>query len=711
MRPRPKPATGRSERPTAVGAYIFAGGFTSGVREAGFKILAHFEDGDYGVATAKLNFPGLPVHTDPARWPTAELAGADFVYSNPPCAAWSAAGVSSAAKWETDARVDCTRRSFALVGSVRPKVWCWESVARAYTLGRPLVDKFTREALALGYSVTHLLVDARRLGCPQRRNRFFMVAHKVALPFEQPDFPVVTVREALKGVASEPRQELSGAAWVELLPELEHGREMRRLFESRNPELVEAAAGGRVIGRPSFQVRRLDPDDVSFTLTGGAQMIHPDEDRYISVPESAALCGYPRDFEFLGRLPQQYAQVAQAVMPPVGRWLAGVVKAGLEAGVASEGEVDLVDLRGEVASFASLTEYYASGPGSEEPAAEPAEPAQTRAVTTGRPVPRRPAAAETGGEVKAKPGSGVGAFIRGMLAEGRGTEAILAAVRSKFPDSKAGPSDVAWNKRKMRLDGEAGRATTEARQPTRKASLPSHVDPDREFDKTSLTASGYGYRVHRDYAAHFFRWGFARRFCENGMSVLDVGCGEDCPFVKTFVGGYPDGLPASYVGVDLHPLKNAPSRGWAEFKGDFNFLERHGELGEFDLVVCFEVIEHMRAPDGLRLLEAIREHLKPKGRLLLSTPVFDGKAAANHLHEWTVPELGGAVKEAGLEVVARYGTFANFNAIKKVCSREELQLVRRLQEFYSNDVVSCFLAPKYPDASRNNVWVLKREGE
>jgi SAM-dependent methyltransferase len=228
------------------------------------------------------------------------------------------------------------------------------------------------------------------------------------------------------------------------------------------------------------------------------------------------------------------------------------------------------------------------------------------------------------------------------------------------------------------------------------------------YDTTSLTATSHGSRVHRDYAAHFFRWGFAARLIRTGDEVLDVGCGEDYPFVKTLIGGFPTGLPARYVGVDLNALPRPPHRGWATFSGSFDFIERYRELGTFSVVLCLEVIEHVPRVAGDRLLAGLRACLAPGGRLLLSTPVFNGRAAKNHVHEYEIEELREAILAADLRVERRYGTFASYQAIKRVASPEELDTLDRLREFYSNEVTACFLAPLYPDASRNNLWVLRR---
>ena len=242
------------------------------------------------------------------------------------------------------------------------------------------------------------------------------------------------------------------------------------------------------------------------------------------------------------------------------------------------------------------------------------------------------------------------------------------------------------------------------RQPTRST---RKVDPDREFDTTSLRENAHGQWVHRDYAAHFFRWGFAGRFSDRTTDILDVGCGPDCPMIKVLTMPL-SSVPRSYLGVDLNrPPRNPPSRQWAELRWEFNFIKRHKEIDrKFGLITNFEVIEHMAKTDGERLLAAMREHLAPGGRILLSTPVFSGSAAANHLHEWTVDELSTSIKKARLTVINRFGTFARWNKIRKVASKEELEIAKNVAKYYSGEVMACFLAPLYPDASSNNVWEL-----
>lgn len=244
-----------------------------------------------------------------------------------------------------------------------------------------------------------------------------------------------------------------------------------------------------------------------------------------------------------------------------------------------------------------------------------------------------------------------------------------------------------------------------------------------DYDTTQLRETGYGFRVHRDYLAHVFRWGWAGRFIGKGKTdahrVIEPGCGQDLPLFKVMrvMQSY---LPDLYVGVDLNGIPFADSKRkegtypWADIRSRFNFVERWPELqqehGSFDLAVSFEVIEHMKIELGDRYLTGIFELLEPGGRMLLSTPVFNGAKARNHIHEYEVAELQEKIEAAGFIVAKRYGTFANFNDIKKaVAANPEAEVLleqyKGLLEFYDHNLLACFLAPLFPDYARNNAWV------
>lgn len=247
---------------------------------------------------------------------------------------------------------------------------------------------------------------------------------------------------------------------------------------------------------------------------------------------------------------------------------------------------------------------------------------------------------------------------------------------------------------------------------------------ERDFDTTQLKMSGHGRTLHRDYTAHFFRWCFARNFITAKDSVLEIGCGEEKPLSKILTGGAAAHVDR-YVGVDLNKLKPSNSQR-LDFYGEFDFTSKYRQLikqhGEFDIVVHFEVIEHMKVEHGRKLLKAALACLKPGGIMLMSTPVYDGKRhAANHIHEYYADELQKETEKAGFEIARRFGTFMDINNLKvrgkaRVALRKEdpeleaaVGLVHQhLSEYYDNDAISNIFGPLFPDHARNNLWVCRK---
>lgn len=252
---------------------------------------------------------------------------------------------------------------------------------------------------------------------------------------------------------------------------------------------------------------------------------------------------------------------------------------------------------------------------------------------------------------------------------------------------------------------------------------------DRQFDTTQLRGATHGYYVHRDYAAHYFRWGWAARLVKSETKLLDVGCGQDMPLTRVLV--YHNGIPKEMVCVDLNKITKPVNPAWCTTYEQFDFTADWKQVydahGLFDLISCFEIIEHMGVEDGDRLLYAMKNVLAPEGQLLLSTPVFNGKAAVNHVHEYTVDELAASIQRAGFRVLDRKGTFGSYHDVKKgvvewfdraafarfpnetdrqAVGHLVLDFYEQLREFYADNVLACFMSPNLPDYARNNVWVL-----
>lgn len=363
----------RTEPLKAIGAYVYAGGFSVGVRRAGFDVVAHLEgDGGYGVDSARLNWPDLPIHHGPAKWPLDELreAGISWAVANPPCAIFSPMGIATTQgkeAWRNDPRLAHWWDSFKVLERVRPRAWCLESVTQAYTKGREVIDEMTKRALMGGYSVTHLLLDARWCGIPQSRRRFFIIVHRhpELVGYHHNWAPPPIVADVLADVDEPGWHRSVLPKYVDALAATGPGERLCTAWQRLNPGYETCLnAQGKVAGRPSFQDRRLDPSEVMGAYIGD-KYYHPTEDRMLGILEAKRLCGYPDDFQLAPPATGWPSLLARAVMPPVGYWLSNAIRQTLDLpdGAWGDRRVTLVDVREPDRPPVDLTPQYLDGNG------------------------------------------------------------------------------------------------------------------------------------------------------------------------------------------------------------------------------------------------------------------------------------------------------------------------------------------------------------
>src|SRR5437773_5940497 len=128
---------------TALGVHVFMGGFSIGVQEH-FRLTAHLERDHEGVKYAARSWRpyrhDVPVQVDwSAQWRfqlKALYGQVDFVYSNPPCSGYSAAGSGTHAQGKNKAaRLEWHRDAVRVGAEVGAKVVAIESVRQAITKG------------------------------------------------------------------------------------------------------------------------------------------------------------------------------------------------------------------------------------------------------------------------------------------------------------------------------------------------------------------------------------------------------------------------------------------------------------------------------------------------------------------------------------------------------------------------------------------------
>jgi site-specific DNA-cytosine methylase len=334
-------------KPTALGGNIFAGLFTRGVADAGFKILGHLEHGDYGVETAKRNFPGLDVRYGVENWKIDDFLGkVNFMYCNPPCAPWSNAAGRVHDNWKTDDRTKCVTDLVHAGRMIKPDAWAWESVVPAWTKGRDFVIDQALKWESDGYSVTILLQNNMYLGAPQNRKRMFVIAHRYTLVWPAFVMNPPTVADILATVDNPPEEveheKLDGfyaELWRRSLDF--HGS----LADAADAMTLEDRKSVPYYHHPSFLSGRLDPNKVCPVLMSNDKMTHPYEPRNLTLTEMRALCGLPKSWKVNPKYSEAGAEMARAVLPAVGKWLGTAVRDGLKLNRLPNKTIKMVDFR------------------------------------------------------------------------------------------------------------------------------------------------------------------------------------------------------------------------------------------------------------------------------------------------------------------------------------------------------------------------------
>jgi SAM-dependent methyltransferase len=149
-------------------------------------------------------------------------------------------------------------------------------------------------------------------------------------------------------------------------------------------------------------------------------------------------------------------------------------------------------------------------------------------------------------------------------------------------------------------------------------------------------------------AEHLARYWLAAGLA-SGLEVLDAGCGVGYGAEMIARAG-----ASRVVGVDLAPEAIATASERVGEVADFQV----GDLqdlpfaeGSFDLVVCFEVLEHLEDPEPA--ITALKGVLRDGGLLIVSSPNRGVYPPGNphHLHEFTVEELRDALTARFANVV------------------------------------------------------------
>jgi DNA (cytosine-5)-methyltransferase 1 len=148
------------------------GGLSLGFQQAGFEVVAAFDNWKEACSVYSVNFDH-PVYeadlSDRQQLSALQKWEPDMIIGGPPCQDFSSAGKRD----ESQGRADLTVAFAEYVTALAPRWFVMENVERIITSNA--LQEAVNRLKAAGYGLTKTVLDASYCGVPQTRKRFFMI--------------------------------------------------------------------------------------------------------------------------------------------------------------------------------------------------------------------------------------------------------------------------------------------------------------------------------------------------------------------------------------------------------------------------------------------------------------------------------------------------------------------------------------------------------
>lgn len=333
-----------------IGVEIFsgAGGMSVGAEMAGIAIHLGIDIDLFACQTFKHNHPkSIVLNKDIRDVNTIDIPKTEktIIFGGPPCQGYSKSNtrtrnIGNDKNW-------FYKDYIRLLLDWKPDWFVFENVAGLKGASQGFFfNEILNEFSKTDYHITWDILNAINYGVPQNRERLFIVGslNHTNFTFPVPIETKVTVKEALEDL---PLLE-NGVSCTEIPYRQESCSEYASFLRngsiaSRNNNVSKNTiqvierykfipAGGNWKNIPDFLMKetykdhsrchtgiyhRLDPESPSVVIGNYRKnmLIHPWQDRGLSVREAARLQSFPDNFEFMGCLGNQQQQVGNAVPP------------------------------------------------------------------------------------------------------------------------------------------------------------------------------------------------------------------------------------------------------------------------------------------------------------------------------------------------------------------------------------------------------------
>jgi len=260
----------------------------------------------------------------------------DILDGSPPCASFSVAGIREKSWGKEKKYSDTTQRVddlffeyVRLVKGLQPKIFIAENVpglnigSAKNILGQDQMDFFNTQEdtilyqlRACGYNVQFRILNAMHYGVPQSRKRLFIVGIRNDLNIN-PTYPIkktkkISQKDAFYNVINTEKDILDST----------HKDGIVKKYVVQIKQGEDGSKYSVSSKRGYFGLKRQWYNKPSYTIcqrqgNKGACLLHPLENRELTVPELKRLQGFPDDFILNGSYKQNCERIGRSVPPPL----------------------------------------------------------------------------------------------------------------------------------------------------------------------------------------------------------------------------------------------------------------------------------------------------------------------------------------------------------------------------------------------------------
>lgn len=339
-------------KPIGIDIFSGAGGLSLGAEWAGIDVTTAIEMNPSAALTYRHNHPNANVVCEDIQALDAHNFANEgnpvfIILGGPPCQGFSMSNTMS--RNMENPKNYLFREFVRFVRDIKPKWFLFENVWGFTKMEEGHIATMIQGLFEnLGYNVKKTVLWAHEYGVPQKRNRFFMVGNRDGIDFEFPEPDkkhIVTVKEAIddlpplkNGDMFESLQYAKRAKDATKYERLMRNgsRKSKQNYVSRNNDLViqryhYIGQGQNWRAIPDFLMtnyadkkrchsgiyKRLKENEPSVVISNyrKSMLIHPTQDRGISVREAARLQSFPDTFWFEGPISHIQQQIGNAVPP------------------------------------------------------------------------------------------------------------------------------------------------------------------------------------------------------------------------------------------------------------------------------------------------------------------------------------------------------------------------------------------------------------